>query len=481
MAKMAKGFRAIRCAELELAGKYNGAEHEEFFTYFNWQQFSDEEFLLCPPVVAVGGDGAMYDIGFQNLSRALMSGQPIKVLVVDTQVYSNTGGQACTSGFMGQVSDMAQYGKVGQGKQEIRKEMGLIAMAHRTTYVLQSSIAHANHMIEGFVQGLMSKRPALFNLYTSCQPEHGIGDDMGHHQAKLAVESRAYPLFRYNPDNGKTPQECFELEGNPAVYEDWPVYKLTYLEGGREKTMELPLTFADFAMTEARFRKHFRMAPPDTWHEDMLPLADFIELDADEREGRMPFIWSVDRRQHLARLLVDEIMVKSSEERRDFWIMLKAIAGVEPEEVVDAGDLEEKVRREVVSKIASGLMNLAGGAGESLPDLLATDTAVSTGSSTEPVPVSTSAPAAAAEGEYMAPWIDTEDCTACDECTNLNSGIFEYNDSKKATIKDPRGGPYKDLVKAAEKCTALVIHPGLPLGRNEKGIDKWIKRGSKFN
>jgi pyruvate-ferredoxin/flavodoxin oxidoreductase len=61
-------------------------------------------------VVALGGDGAMYDIGFQNLSRAMMSGKPIKVVVVDTQVYSNTGGQACTSGFIGQVSDMAQFG-----------------------------------------------------------------------------------------------------------------------------------------------------------------------------------------------------------------------------------------------------------------------------------------------------------------------------------------------------------------------------------
>ena len=154
-------------------------------------------------MVAVGGDGAMYDIGFQNLSRAMMSGKPIKVLVVDTQVYSNTGGQACTSGFIGQVSDMAQFGKVSKGKEEVRKEIGLIAMAHRTTYVLQSTIAHANHMIEGFIQGLMARRPALFNLYTSCQPEHGIGDDMGHHQAKLAVESRAYPLFRYNPDRAR--------------------------------------------------------------------------------------------------------------------------------------------------------------------------------------------------------------------------------------------------------------------------------------
>ena len=153
---MAEGFKAIRAAELELSGQYREAEHEEFFTYFTWEQFTDQEFLLCPPVVAVGGDGAMYDIGFQNLSRAMMSGKPIKILVVDTQVYSNTGGQACTSGFIGQISDMAQFGKVNKGKQEVRKEIGLIAMAHRTTYVLQSSIAHSNHMIEGFIQGLMA-------------------------------------------------------------------------------------------------------------------------------------------------------------------------------------------------------------------------------------------------------------------------------------------------------------------------------------
>jgi pyruvate-ferredoxin/flavodoxin oxidoreductase len=476
MAKMAEGFKAIRQAELELAGQYKPAEHEEFFTYFNWEDFTDDEFLLCPPVVAVGGDGAMYDIGFQNLSRALMSGKPIKVLVVDTQVYSNTGGQACTSGFMGQVSDMAQFGKAVQGKHEIRKEIGLIGMAHRTTYVMQSTIAHANHMIEGFIQGLTARRPALFNLYTSCQPEHGIGDDMGHHQAKLAVESRAYPLFRYDPDQGVTPQECFDLDGNPAIHDDWPVYNLTYQEGGREKSMEIPMTFADFAMTEARFRKHFRMAPPDTWHEDMVPLAEFMALEQGEREGKYPFIWSVDKRQHLTRLLVDAIMVKSSEERRDFWVMLKAIAGVVPEETVSADEREAQVRRDVVGRIASGLMklatgdaDLAAGAAQLLDDTAAADVA---GEEAPP----------ASEGEgYMAPWIDTEECTACDECTNLNPSMFAYNESKKAYIKDPQAGPYRDLVKAAEKCTAQVIHPGLPRDRGEKDIDKWIERGSKFN
>ncbi|MCB1695347.1 MAG: 2-oxoacid:acceptor oxidoreductase family protein [Halioglobus sp.] len=482
MAKMAEGFKAIRSAELELSGQYREAEHEAFFTYFTWEQFTDEEFLLCPPVVAVGGDGAMYDIGFQNLSRLMMSGKPIKVLVVDTQVYSNTGGQACTSGFIGQVSDMAQFGKVQKGKREVRKEIGLIAMAHRTTYVLQSTIAHANHMIEGFIQGLMAPRPALFNLYTSCQPEHGIGDDMGHHQAKLAVESRAYPLFRYNPDKGKTPAECFDLEGNPAMFEDWPSYSLGYLDGSREKTMDLPMTFADFAMTEARFRKHFRMAPPDTWHDDMVPLAQFMQLDAAGREGKYPFIWTLDKRQHLSRLLVDETMVKSSEERRDFWVMLKAIAGVKPKAPDTAAGLEEKTRRDVVRRIASGLLRLAEGGGELPADLLDGDDDVIASSNASGAAAMAARPGAGVPaGDYMAPWLDTDECTACDECTNLNSAMFAYNEAKKAYIKDPLAGPYRDLVKAAEKCTAQVIHPGLPADRSEADIDKWIARGAKYN
>jgi pyruvate-ferredoxin/flavodoxin oxidoreductase len=125
MAKMADGFRTIRLAN-RVAGDADPAEGDSDLSHFELADFSDEEWELCPPVVAVGGDGAMYDIGFQNLSRAMMSGKPIKVVVLDTQVYSNTGGQACTAGFFSQVSDMAPYGKANPGKQEVRKEIGLI-------------------------------------------------------------------------------------------------------------------------------------------------------------------------------------------------------------------------------------------------------------------------------------------------------------------------------------------------------------------
>ncbi|MCI0506993.1 MAG: 2-oxoacid:acceptor oxidoreductase family protein [Gammaproteobacteria bacterium] len=470
MTKMAQGFKAVREAELELGGNYNPAEHENFFRYFTWQQFSNEEFALCPPVVAVGGDGAMYDIGFQNLSRMLMSGKPIKALVLDTQVYSNTGGQASTASFAGQISDMAPFGKVSGGKQEVRKEIGLIAMAHRTAYVLQSTIAHANHMIEGFIEGLLAKRPAVFNCYSSCQPEHGIGDDMSHHQAKLAVESRAYPLFHYHPDKGAKPEDCFDLTGNPAIHELWPMYKLRYLEHGKEKVMELPMTFADFAMTETRFRKHFRTAAPDSWHENMILLSEYLELPKAERQGKYPFIWTIDRKQNLSRLLVDDSMVMACEDRRHFWIMLKAIAGIQDRKV-SVPDIEEKIRQEIMTKVRQGLMQwISGGTG-----------AVETKPQAAEAPAAMQPAAAKATGEYMAPWIDSEECTACGECIKINPNMFAYDDNKHAYIKDPNAGSYQDLVKAAERCTAQIIHPGLPKDRSEKDIEQWIKRGEKYN
>ncbi|MDA1014823.1 MAG: 2-oxoacid:acceptor oxidoreductase family protein [Planctomycetota bacterium] len=477
MAKMADGFRDVRMAELELDGGYQPDQHDETLTYLDWRQFTDEEWELCPPVVALGGDGAMYDIGFQNLSRAMMTGKPIKVLVLDTQVYSNTGGQACTSGFFGQVSDMAQFGKAIQGKQEQRKEIGLIGMAHRTSYVMQSTVAQPAHMIEGFIQGLKTRRPALFNIYTSCQPEHGIGDDMSTHQAKLVVESRAYPLFRYNPDLGPRPHECFDLSGNPELDRDWPTYTLKYTESGREKSLELPMTFADFAVTEIRFRKHFRVAPPDTWNDNMSPLSEFLDLSEAERAGRFPYVWSVDRQQHLTRLLVDESIVRSCEDRRDFWIMLKSIARVGEHEV-SRDEIEADVRRDVTSRLAMSLMQLATGETTSnLDTVLNAHGAVQSG----PATGDGQGNGRAASGEYMAPWIDTEQCTSCDECVKLNGKIFEYNEAKKATIKNPLGGPYSDLVKAAERCTAQVIHPGLPKDRSVKDIDKWIARAEKYN
>jgi pyruvate-ferredoxin/flavodoxin oxidoreductase len=251
--------------------------------------------------------------------------------------------------------------------------------------------------------------------------------------------------------------------------------------------MELPLTFADFAATEIRFRKHYRVAPPETWTDQMVPLAEFLELDEDEREGLFPYVWSVDRERQLMRLLVAEPIIRSCQDRVEFWRMLKAIARV-GEKGIDRGEIESEVRREITGRLASNLMQLATGDGgaaseASLPPIDTSAPASSNGNgataAAAAAPADNGAPAAS--GDYMAPWIDTAQCTSCDECIKLNPSIFVYNADKKATIKNPQGGPYKDLVKAAERCTAGVIHPGLPKDRNEKGIEKLIARAEKYN
>jgi len=473
MKKMIRGFKAIRQAKLELEGKFNPEEHDEFFTHFGWKQLSDEEWKLCPPVVAVGGDGAMYDIGFQNLSRALASGMPIKVMVVDTQVYSNTGGQACTSGFIGQVSDMAPYGKEWRGKEEIRKEISLIGMAHRTSFILQSSVSHLTHIIEGYIDGLNSRRPALFNIYTVCPPEHGVADDASEHQSRMAVESRAYPLFRFDPDAGITFTECAELEGNPSIEDDWMTYKLDYLdEAGQEASMELPLTFADFALTEGRFQKQFRKAPQETWNDDMTPLHEFLDLEEDDRDGLFPYIWAVDKKNRLMRVLVSAEMVNSCKERRDFWQQLKSLVGMD-EPAVDIEAVTAQAKADMAQKLSSTLLSLS-----SSGDISSITSAASTGGN------GASAPAAggngAAPGGWEPVWIESPECTTCDECIEINPKIFAYDENDIAYVLDPKGGPFKDIVKAAEKCTAGCLHPGTPYNPNEKGLDKFIKRAEKY-
>jgi pyruvate ferredoxin oxidoreductase beta subunit len=194
----------------------------------------------------LGGDGAMYDIGFQSLSRMVAAGADINVLVLDTQVYSNTGGQASTASFGGQVTKLSAYGKALHGRPERRKELGRILMAHGEVYVAQTTPAHINHFYRAVMEANAYPGPAVVVAYTPCMPEHGIADDASTRQAKLAVDSRAFPLFTYDPRRGGTLAERLSLQGNPAPKEDW-----ASLPDGTV------VDFLTFARSEGRFAPHF--------------------------------------------------------------------------------------------------------------------------------------------------------------------------------------------------------------------------------
>ncbi len=239
----------------------------------------------------IGGDGAMMDIGFQALSRMLMSGMDINVIVLDTQVYSNTGGQASTATFLGQNTKMSVHGKVIGGKTERRKELAQICMAHPDVYVAQTTAAHTNHFYKAINRANEFKGPSVIITYTTCQPEHGVGDHLAGERARAAVDSRAFPLIEYDPERGTLISEHLSLKGNPLPAKDWYV---------NPKTKER-IDFVTFARGEGRFEKHF------------------------DKEGDP-----------------SETLLKGNEDRRLNWRQLQEMSGMTPEQPEPEVEAEAK-------------------------------------------------------------------------------------------------------------------------------------------
>jgi pyruvate-ferredoxin/flavodoxin oxidoreductase len=161
------------------------------------------DYLVKKSVWAVGGDGWAYDIGYGGLDHVLASGKNINILVLDTEVYSNTGGQSSKSTPLGAVAKFAASGKaVG------KKDMGMIAMSYGYIYVAKVAMgANQNQAVKAFAEAEAYNGPSLILAYSHCIA-HGIDMLTGYNEQKLAVDCGHWPLYRYNPDlalAGKNP------------------------------------------------------------------------------------------------------------------------------------------------------------------------------------------------------------------------------------------------------------------------------------
>jgi ferredoxin len=255
-------------------------------------------------------------------------------------------------------------------------------------------------------------------------------------------------------------------------------------------------------------------------------------------------VHAVDRDGHLTRLSVADEIVTLAQERLLLWSQLREMAGVAvPASVKDSitraleteydarvaavtADYERRIAeltttypRVVARRMAESLMR--GNAGRTIAEIVAEAgrmrvqpigadvlEAVRPANGNAPVmtedpapadggvavaapPVSVAAPAAKAaapaaapvedDGLALEPYIDTDRCTTCNECTNLNGKMFAYNENRQAYIRDARAGTFAQLVQAAERCPAGLIHPGTPLNPGEKDLAKWVERAKPFN
>src|SRR5690606_4904405 len=150
--------------------------------------------LVRRSVWIIGGDGWAYDIGFGGLDHVLASGRDVNVLVLDTEVYSNTGGQASKSTPRGAVARFATG-----GRQAAKKDLPLLAMAYGTVYVAQVCLgANDSHAIKCFLEAESYHGPSLIIAYAHCIA-HGIDMKCGLNQQKAAVDSGHWPLLHFDP------------------------------------------------------------------------------------------------------------------------------------------------------------------------------------------------------------------------------------------------------------------------------------------
>ncbi|HXS00368.1 MAG TPA: 4Fe-4S binding protein, partial [Pyrinomonadaceae bacterium] len=200
--------------------------------------------LVEKSVWIVGGDGWAYDIGYGGLDHVLASGQNVNILVLDTEVYSNTGGQASKATPLGAVAKFASG-----GKPSAKKDLGITAFRYGDVYVAQVAMgANDTHTIKAFLEAEAHPGPSLIIAYSQCIA-HGIDMARGMHQQKLAVDSGYWPLYRYNPRLVEESKNPFQLDSSdPKI----PLQDYIYTEGRYRMLQQSEPAVAQFLLGQAQ-------------------------------------------------------------------------------------------------------------------------------------------------------------------------------------------------------------------------------------
>jgi len=185
----------------------------------------DVDYLVKKSVWIHGGDGWAYDIGYGGLDHVLASGENVNVLVLDTEVYSNTGGQASKSTPIGAVAQFAAGGKTMP-----KKDLGMIATTYGNIYVAKVSLANPAQTVKAFIEADSYDGPSLIIAYSHCIA-HGIAMDRGIDGCKEAVASGHWPLYRFDPRLAEAGKNPLQLDSKDPT-----------------------ISFEEYAMKQNRFR-----------------------------------------------------------------------------------------------------------------------------------------------------------------------------------------------------------------------------------
>ena len=430
---------AIGMAELEARGEYDPARHDAFFAELGAADLGPRDLALFPDYLVTANVETLTPADQGALTEVLSSGLPIKVLI--------------------QSDDLSADPAAGIGVRS--RQLATLAIGLNHVFVLQTVASRLHQDRERIERGLAYAGPTLFSVFS--------GDPGGHASlppylcAAAALESRAFPSLVYDPSAGPDWASRCDLEANPQVERDWPMHAVEYEDADHQRQSEdTEFTLADFLACDDRWSAHFAPAPRAVDAGALEPASAAIAGPTGAE--RAPFLWMVDGAHELTRVLVDERLIREARRCREAWHSLQELGGIHNSH---AARLLARERREAEARALAAMP--VGGAPK-----IAVAEAVSPAAEAAPIPE------AAAEPVPGEPYIETVRCSSCNECIQLNSRMFAYNENKQAYISNPDGGTFRELVEAAESCQVSVIHPGKPRNPEEPGLEELLERAAQF-
>jgi ferredoxin len=428
----------------------------------------------------------------------LNSGRPVNIFV-RVQAHNNPGAKADEDPF-----------------HNYRTELGYLGISHRQAVVTQCSAARHQLLLSHFEMSLNATRTSLHLINVGLRE---VGEDSGLNAwlvAGAALEGRAHPFFSVDPGAGDSAADRMDFSGNPQADKDWPSQPFVYKDQMDEVSqMELSFTFADYALLIPRLSYHFALIPVQCESDDLLAVADYLALPANEVDNFVPYIWSVNQSNELRKVAVSRALIHACRDRLNFWHSLQEMAGIRSRYIEDAeqrihAEAEEEIARQlaqikvdyeaqleqvktetaanVMSRLTDILLGMdLSASGVSVPPMALNNTTAASDTPTpetvlddseEDTPVE---PEEAADDTFDEAWIDSPLCTTCNDCTDMNPLMFVYNDTNQAIIADLSAGNYKQMVEAAEICPSKCIHPGKPWDKGEADLDDLVERAAPFN
>jgi hypothetical protein len=326
-------------------------------------------------------------------------------------------------------------------------------------FVMQSAASNLYRLHDSMIKGLEYRGPALFGVFSGASGHSGSLPP--YLIAAAAAESRVFPSLVYDPSAGPDWASRLDISSNSQPEGDWPTRTLaTEDEELQAQAEETAFTPADFMALDNRFADRFAVGSKTDWNGNMRPVPDLVGSEVDGIPREVPYVLLVDENNRLKKAIIDRCTVQEARRCLRMWRSLQELGGI---------------KNSYVERLLAKGYTLHECAGNE------------TGELADALPVAAEAAVIAElllpEREEVNgddPYIETPRCTSCNECTQVNSKMFAYNENKQAYIADPNAGTFRQLVEAAEGCQVSIIHPGKPRNAGEPGLEELLQRASAY-